>query len=257
MDELEIRPLEDLEDLRAAARLCDEVWGQRRVVGAELLRALTKYGNPVLGAFDGGEMVGAQMGFFGTRDGETVLHSHVTGIRSDHRHAGVGAAMKWSQRDWALAHGIETVTWTFDPMMARNAYLNLRKLAARAERFHRDFYGALDDAMNSGERTDRLEIVWRLRDPAVEAAARGERPAPPEGAVLVLRDDGGRPLPMDAEDDVVAIASPADFVALRERDLGLARAWREAVADALERSLARGYAAVDFLRDGAYVLERT
>ena len=257
MAETDIRVLEALDDLRAAAALWEEVWDEPRVVSVELLRAMTAHGSPVLGAFEGGEMVGAQMAFLGMSEGDPILHSHVTGVRAPRRHAGVGTALKWAQRDWALAHGIETVTWTFDPMIARNAHLNMRKLGARAERFFRDFYGEMRDAFNTGERSDRLEIVWRLRDPRVEAAARGDPGPAAEGAAAIVRSEDGRPVAAEADADRIAVQVPAEYLELRGRDADLARAWRDAVAEALEGALARGYSAIDFTREGFYVLERT
>lgn len=256
--EIEVREVSSLEELQEVTRLLERIWREERILTTELLRALATHGNPILAAFRGGDMVGTQMGFLG-RDGERlILHSHVTGVLPEAQHAGVGFRLKTAQRDWCLVRGIETVTWTFDPMMARNAYFNLRKLGAVAPRFFRDFYGPMEDAYNTGERSDRLEIRWDLTSPRVVAAVEG-RPLPvdPSGAVAWLDQEDAAPRPRArAEAERVLIRVPSDYLELRGRHRSLASAWRDAVAEALEDATKRGYAAVDFLREGAYLLER-
>jgi predicted GNAT superfamily acetyltransferase len=169
--------------------------------------------------------------------------------RPDRRHAGVGYALKLAQRAQALDHGIHTVRWTFDPLVARNGYFNLAKLGAVADRFERAFYGEMLDVLNRGDRTDRLTARWDLDvDP-------GPRPAAP--AATVLRRDGNDPvLDVEAFDDVGAIALevPVDYVELRSALPSAAARWREAMADAAEACIARGLVAVTFDRKrSAYV----
>jgi predicted GNAT superfamily acetyltransferase len=235
---VEVRPLTSLADVRAASALLDRIWQERRVMGAPLLRAMAAHGGQVLGAFQGGEPVGALVGLVGlTEDGRPLLHSHITGVAPEAQHRGVGFLLKQGQREWCLARGIDVVTWTMDPMVARNARFNLHKLGAVADTLHRDYYGPMDDAFNRGERSDRLEIRWELRSDRVERAMAGRPDDPdPEGRELVR--------------------VPEDYHALRDRDPDKARRWRDETSDALERAFAAGYRAVGFLRDGAYVLER-
>ncbi|HEX6208605.1 MAG TPA: GNAT family N-acetyltransferase, partial [Actinomycetota bacterium] len=188
MAEVAIRDLAEVDDLRSALELFERIWGaEDRMFAVEVLRAVATHGGAILGAFLDDRMVGAQVAFLGRDDGELLLHSHVTGVEPTLQHEGIGSALKWAQRDWALERGIELITWTFDPMISRNAYLNLRKLGASARRFRRDFYGRMDDDINVGERSDRLEITWRLRDPRVEGAAAGGPVArDAEGAAVLL-----------------------------------------------------------------------
>lgn len=258
LERVTVRELSSVEDVAALAALLEGIWREPRVLTPELLRALATHGNLVLGAFVGERMVGGQMAFLGLEDGRTILHSHVTGVLPEAQHHGVGLALKRAQRTWALARGISTVTWTFDPLIARNAYFNLRKLGAVGRRFLRDFYGRMEDAFNAGERSDRVEARWDLEDRRVEAALEGRAPEPEtRGAVVLLDDDRGRPrLDRGAEGQRILVRIPPDYLALRGADRAAAGAWRDAVADALEDAFARGYRAVDFLRDGAYLLER-
>jgi predicted GNAT superfamily acetyltransferase len=235
-----IRPLSSLEDVRAASALFDRIWGERRVMGAPLLRAMASHGGQVLGAFDREELIGALVGLVGlTEDGRPVLHSHITGVAPESQHRGVGFLLKRAQREWCLARGLEVVTWTMDPMVARNARFNIHKLGAVGSAFHRDYYGPMEDAFNRGERSDRLEIRWDLRSDRVAAAMDGR------GAEPVVTDP------------TTVVRVPEDYHALRERDEAEARRWRDRVADELEAALAAGFEATGFLREGAYVMERT
>jgi predicted GNAT superfamily acetyltransferase len=253
-----IRELSSLEDSRAAAALLDRIWGGRSVLTAELLRAMGTHGGLVLGAFRGGVLAGAQMGFIGIVDGRPVLHSHVTGVAQEEQGGGVGFALKLGQRDWCLDREIDTVTWTFDPLIARNARFNLHKLGAVADRFLRDFYGPMDDAFNIGERTDRLEVRWELRAARVEAAIRGRSGAGARvDAAVVLDERDGEPIRHEqSEANRIMIRVPSDYQSVRREDPTVAKAWRDAVGDALEDAMVSGFRAVDFLRHGAYVLER-
>lgn len=254
-----IRGLSSLEDSRAASELFDRIWGARSVTTAELLRAMGTHGGLVLGAFRGDVLVGAQMGFVGLVGGNLTLHSHVTGVLPEEQGSGVGFALKLAQRDWCLARDIDTVTWTFDPLVARNARFNLHKLGAIADTFLRDFYGPMDDAFNVGERTDRLEVRWELRSPRVEAALAGRSSSAddPLRASVVLEQSDGEPVRHEAGDAArVFVRVPSEYQSLRSSAPATAKAWRDAVADAFEDVFSRGFRAVDFLRQGAYVLER-
>lgn len=234
-----MRPLSSLEDTRAASALFDRIWEERRVMGAPLVRAMAAHGGQVLGAFEGDELVGALVGLIGlTEDGRPVVHSHITGVAPEAQHRGVGFLLKRAQRDWCLARGIDVVTWTMDPMVARNARFNLHKLGAVGAAFHRDYYGPMEDAFNRGERSDRLEIRWDLRSERVSKAL-----------------DGALTDPVVTEATSV-VRVPEDYQGLRRRDEAEARLRRDQVADELEAAFGRGRVATGFLREGAYVLER-
>ena len=144
-----------------------------------LLRALAHAGAYVVGAFAGTRMVGASAGFFSAPP-DPALHSHITGVAPGGQHRGIGFALKVHQRAWALARGVPVVVWTFDPLVARNAWFNLAKLGALPTAYLEDFYGPMTDAINAGMASDRLLLTWRLDDPAVAAACAGRprQPAP-------------------------------------------------------------------------------
>jgi predicted GNAT superfamily acetyltransferase len=148
------------------------------------------------------------------------------------------------------------MTWTFDPMIARNAYFNLRKLGCVARAFHRDYYGSMTDDFNRGERSDRLEVRWELDSSRVRAAIENspEKVDAADAPALLTTDgvEGKR----DASSRAVSIYIPRDYLALRNSGGSDAVSLRDRVADALEWAFMNDYIATDFSRDGAYVLTR-
>jgi predicted GNAT superfamily acetyltransferase len=252
---VELRPIGSVADAGPIGGVIAATWGEQPI-GPEIVRALAASGNTPFGAFDGDRLIGFVLGWAGV-DGEGLhVHSHMLATLPERRHAGVGYALKLAQRAQALDAGIPFVRWTFDPLVARNAYFNLAKLGAIADRFERDYYGAMSDDLNRGDRTDRFTVRWELGpDPADRQAASATADAP-----VALRRVGPeeRPSPSlasGASADVVAVEIPADYAALRAADLDLARRWRDAVAEAVERCLARGMVASGFDRvRSAYLL---
>jgi predicted GNAT superfamily acetyltransferase len=245
-----IHDLRDHRELAAAQRLFEEIWrpaqGNPPPMTAELLRALAHAGNYVAGAFTGTRLVGASAGFF-TAPPDPGLHSHITGVAPGGQHHGVGFALKVHQRAWALARGIGVVAWTFDPLVARNAWFNLAKLGARPTAYLEDFYGPMTDAVNAGMASDRLLLAWELDDPAVAAACAGRprRPPPVEAEAALAVGPGLEPVARRPGTAAVTVAVPPRLEAL---DPGQRRAWRQAVREALGRRLAAGATVTGFLR---------
>jgi predicted GNAT superfamily acetyltransferase len=254
-----VRELHQPGHLLAVQRLFEEVWrpaaGDPPPVTANLLRALAHSGAYVVGAFAGTRMVGASAGFF-TAPPDPALHSHITGVAPAGQHRGIGFALKLHQRAWALARGVPAVVWTFDPLVARNAWFNLAKLGALPTAYLEDFYGPMTDALNAGMASDRLLLTWRLDDPAVAAACAGRPRQPPpvaaEPALAVGPDL--EPVASATDAPAVTVAAPPDVEALAPDQR---RAWRAAVREALGGRLAAGAAVTGFLRHpDRYVVQR-
>ena len=241
-----------------------DIWGRdaNPPMTLELLRAFTKAGNYVGGAFEGDRLVGACVGFFHA-PAEDALHSHIAGVSSDVLGRHVGFALKLHQRAWAMLRGVSEIAWTFDPLVSRNAYFNLVKLAARPDEYLPNFYGAMLDTINGDDDSDRLLVRWRLRDPSVVAACAGS-PAPAlvadelqAGAVVALgigSDGGPEPGPLDGTTSLVAV--PPHIGALRATDPALAQKWRLAVRAALSALVDDGARITGFDRAGWYVVTK-
>ena len=247
----EIRELTDLTAFRAAADLFAEIWRPGPAdhpANADLMRALSKAGNYIAGAYDGDQLIGAAVAFFGP-PGARLLHSHVAGVASPLR--GLGQALKLHQRDWALERGVTTIEWTYDPLISRNAYFNLVKLGARPVEYLPNFYGEMNDGVNAGDESDRLLVHWDLTVPVG-----GREPATAGAAVALDRSGDDRPVAGAGDGATVLVAVPSEIAKLKAADPALARQWRLAVRSALAPLLAGGAQVTGFARDGWYVVTR-
>lgn len=250
---MDVRELITTDDMREASELLAGIWRPTDPVPYDLLVVLRHIGGYISGVYEGDTMIGA-CAAFPAADGS--LHSHITGVTA--RGKGAGFAVKRHQREWALAHGVGTITWTFDPLVRRNAYFNLAKLAARAAEYLPDFYGEMPDELNAGDPSDRLLLIWDLDTPEVAAAVEGTPPAsvPAEGFTTLTDGPDGRPVVRDAAGAPrLAIGTPPDIAALRREDPPLALEWRRAQRAALGGALAAGYQVTGFTRSGHYLLE--
>jgi len=228
-----VRTLVGTDDLEAANEVLQRVWGtERPLAPLEFLVAMSHTGGYVAGAFDGDEMVGASLGLLAVHRGRPALHSHVTGLLPVARGTGLGRAIKLHQRTWALERGLGFITWTFDPLVRRNAWFNLAVLGARAEAYLPSFYGSMTDAINAGDESDRLYVCWDLAD---------EVPSTP-------RDGSAGP------DPVELVPTPEDAVDLRRSDPAAVATWRRSTRRALVGALDAGHSIVGFTRDGNYVI---
>ncbi|BCJ48865.1 hypothetical protein Asp14428_03400 [Actinoplanes sp. NBRC 14428] len=245
---VQVRTVTGLAELAVVDRLFGEIWQGdpgSPVLSVELLRALAKAGNYVAGAYDGDRLLGACVGFFGAPV-DRELHSHIAGVAPAAAGRHIGYALKQHQRTWALERGATAISWTYDPLVARNAYFNLAKLGAVPHEYLPDFYGAMHDRINGDDASDRLLVRWDLH-----------RPAPGredlDGAVVAL-DRSGTPGSLAGGKLLVAV--PQDIEALRAHDPGAAKQWRLAVRDTLSTLLAAGARITGFDRAGWYVLRR-
>lgn len=258
----------DAPDSMAAARgIFDTVWpGEGTQVTPNLLRALVHAGAYCSVVIDDEDerVVAAALGF-PARDaslpGGVYLHSHMAAVVDGMRDRGIGAAVKQHQRQWALEQGIPVVSWTFDPLVRRNAHFNVNRLGVEVREYHPDFYGVMTDAINAGDRTDRLVAWWDVESHRAEAAARGEAVIPDHAALVassrdLIRLEGAFPrvaeLPTSGE--TVLVSLPDDVVSLRQSNPDLGLQWRLAVRAALTAAFQAGLHVSAVTSEGAYVL---
>jgi predicted GNAT superfamily acetyltransferase len=241
---MDVRELTTAAELHEASALFAKVWRPTDPVPQEMLRVIQHIGGYVSGAYEAGTLVGACAALPTAAGG---LHSHITGATV----RGAGFALKMHQREWALRRGVTVVSWTFDPLVRRNAYFNLAKLAARVEDYLEDFYGDMPDELNAGSPTDRLLITWELTTPAVAAAAEGHPATAPDPGPETTIVSGDRPI----QGARLAVGTPEDINALRVTEPEVAGEWRRAQRAALGGALAAGYRITGFTRSGHYILE--
>jgi predicted GNAT superfamily acetyltransferase len=221
-----IRPFESIQDHEHCQALQGEVWGKPFAVPVNMTVAVQMHGGVALGAFDArtGQMIGFVLSFIApvsipeARKGLSH-YSHMAAVGEQWRGHGVGAAMKLAQRKAVLAQGINLITWTYDPLEARNASLNIRKLGCICRLYERNVYGDMADNLNAGIATDRFEVEWWLGDPRPQFAPDSSR---------------------------LEIETPADFQTIKKRDINLAKAWRMRTRLQFEQAFKQGYAVTGF-----------
>ncbi len=250
--DVEVRLLVEPSELADAQWVFDEVWPSSdgsTQLPRNLMRALVHAGGYCSAAYRDGRPIGAAFGVAGRHQEDGVwhdhLHSHMAAALTPYRNQHIGTALKLHQRVWALDVGIDPVIWTFDPLVRRNARFNLIKLGADVDGFEPDFYGEMDDGINSGDATDRLFAWWHLTSPRVDAAMAGELQ---ELDLEALRAAGR---------DVREVEVPEDIVAIRVADPAAAQAWRLSVREDLQSAFAEGYRIIGVADHGGYALERT
>ena len=256
-----IRELRAMKDLLETVDLQKDVWGMHdhECTSPHTMKAATVAGGSVLGAEADGRMIGFCFGIAAKRDGEVWLWSHMTAVHPDFQSAGIGFALKQAQREWAQANGYGVMAWTFDPMQAGNANFNMRWLGATARVYYVNHYGTMQDDLNAGLASDRLEAQWVLDDKRVVELARGGKAQPrmpiSEMVKLVFVNDRGAlqfEQPGSFDQAQYAIEIPANIALLKTENIERAKTWQLHVREAITSLLAAGYHVSDFVRgDGA------
>lgn len=237
LSQVAIRELTGVGEQGDAIRLLSGIWKRspkNPPVPPELLRAMSKAGNYIGGAFSGDQLVGVAIAFHAHTQ-QHALHSHIAGISAAHTGRSVGFALKQHQRAWALARDIEVIEWTFDPLVARNAYFNIMKLGAQPVEYLANFYGEIADGVNTDDETDRLLVRWELSGNDATACAVGKTRSIPEGAD-------------------VSVSVPTDIELIRHEDPAQARQWRHSVRGRLTELLDADGRIEGFTRTEGYLV---
>jgi predicted GNAT superfamily acetyltransferase len=215
-------------------------------------------GGLLAGAWEGERLQGFVYSLLGVRSGDLVHWSHMLAVATEARGRGLGRRLKLFQRSELLRRGVRTVYWTYDPLVARNAHLNINRLGATIGAYVPNMYGeATGSPLHVGGETDRAIVRWDLDSArtrwAVDGEASGNHPVPVSESETV-----GRPEPGETVEDVqlpdsdaVAIEVPADMLALGRADPDLLRRWRLVVRKAFLSYLGRSYAVQSFHRQAA------
>ncbi len=266
-----IRVLETPEEMAAVEEVQRQVWpgSETEIVPAHVLITVAHNGGLVLGAFEGDRLVGFVFGFPGLEflpDGPHPKHcSHMLGVLPSHQNRGVGFALKRAQWQMVRHQGITHITWTYDPLLSRNAHLNIARLGAVCNTYLRSVYGDLRDGLNAGLPTDRFQVDWWLLTRRVESRL-SKRPRRTleladfqQAQVQVLyqpveRPDGWLQPPEQFAMPAGSLALaeiPSDFIRLKAADLTLARDWRFFSREVFESVFRAGYLVTDFVFDRA------
>jgi predicted GNAT superfamily acetyltransferase len=172
-----IRPLTELHHLDTVVALQRAIWGYSDIDAESraLLVVASRFAGQLLGAFDEEKLIGFALAFYALCDGETRFHSHRVGVLPEYQNRGVGRRLKLAQREDALARGLRTIQWTFDPLQQRNAYLNIERLGGTSRRYIPNLYGVTTSPLHGGLPTDRLLLEWDLESPRILQILDGKR----------------------------------------------------------------------------------
>jgi len=159
-----VRALSSHAEFAEAVELQKVIWGfdDLELLPVRLFIVASRIGGQTFGAFDGARMAGFLLAIPGIKKDSRIayLHSHMLGVLSDYRNAGVGRALKLAQRDDALARGIPLIEWSFDPFEAKNAYFNLERLGAMVRTYVPNMYGLRTSILDTDLPTDRCIAEW-------------------------------------------------------------------------------------------------
>jgi predicted GNAT superfamily acetyltransferase len=196
-----------------------------------LLQAMVHSGSYLSGAFIDNKIVGAAFAFPATNGG-LHLHSHMTAVLPEFRDQGVGYALKIDQWNWAKKNNYPQLSWTYDPLVRRNAKLNIAKLGVEISDYFPNFYGDMPDALNAGDESDRLMVSWRTD---VDA---------PKSRELITK----------LETDDILIEIPEDIVAIRSKNQSESMKWRRQVREQFLGAFEKNGKVIGFSVNNEYVV---
>jgi chorismate synthase len=261
MTEIKIRTLHTPDEMEAAVELQKVYWGDDMgdLVPGHMLTSIANYGGHIHGAYDGDKMVGMLVGFLGAdikpddnqnAPSRMLVMSKRMVVLPEYRSHKIGENLKLAQADFARQHGIQLVTWTFDPLLSRNAYLNLHKLGAVGQKYLEDYFGGKSG--NPVLRADRLVANWWVNHPHVQNRSSDDLNAAPVANTVTFSPDGV-PMPQEfslPDSAIIRLEIPSDFQPIESSDAALAAHWRDHVRYSFKQLLEAGYLATDFMRVG-------
>ena len=256
-DTIEIRPLASQAELRACVRLQQSTWGDdfSDMVPASILKVAQRIGGVALGAFDASDLVGFVFGLTGVEHGRIVHWSDMLAVRRDARNLGIGRRLKEEQRRAVLEIGGEVIYWTYDPLIARNAHLNLNRLGAGIAEYVENMYGLTDSVLHGLTPTDRLVVAWPTRDDEIEkrlfdvnwtVSSPDCQQAPIATPEWIAGVEGASILP-----HCIRVEIPGDAESLLRTSPEDAARWRNSVRTAMQWGLTSGYTVNGFMFDNS------
>ena len=225
--------LQEFSSQWAAREIFDSVWAieSGTEITPNLLQAMIHSGSYLSGAFIDDKIVGAAFAFPATNDG-LHLHSHMTAVLPEYRDQSVGYALKIDQWNWAKKNTYSHLSWTFDPLVRRNAKLNIAKLGADISDYFPNFYGDMPDVLNAGDESDRLMVSWRTDIDA------------PKARELITKPETGD----------VLIEIPEDIVAIRSKNQSESMKWRRQVREQFLAAFEKNGKVIGFSANNEYVV---
>jgi predicted GNAT superfamily acetyltransferase len=257
--------LDTIEEMLAIEELQEKVWpGQViDIIPSHLLMAAVHGGGILISAVDHNiefpkpiGFVFSFPGFYHTPDGPRLKQcSHQLGVLPEYQNMGVGFKLKRAQWQLVRNQGIDRITWTFDPLLSRNAHLNITKLGTVCNTYHVNFYGDMHDSLNVGLPSDRFEVDWWVNsNRVVKRLHSNPRPYMKlddfiKSDAIIVQALTPLPLISPSHNPFVLIEIPDNITILKQNDLKCALDWRLYTRSVFIDLFARGYLITDFIYD--------
>ena len=234
MTEVEI--VNQPEKAHELAQVLSAVWGGAEPITPDVIIAIMYaggYASLASQIIDGKkQFVGGSLAIVGNH--QRKLHSHVTGVIDAATNSGIGRALKEHQWLWAKENNFSAISWTFDPLVRRNAHFNLIVLGAKVVKYCQNYYGEINDTINAGDQTDRLVVERQVEGLSVA----------PSASICVAKDE-----------DLI-IQTPLDIVSLRNTDRDTATRLRLEQRNSFESAFASTFSVRGLTHDGSFVLTK-
>lgn len=254
MSEIHFRDTESTSDYEQCVEIQIRIWDI--AVPAVELMTTHRCGGVCIGAFDGDTMIGFVYGIVARKEGRVFHHSHMLAVVPEYRSRRIGETLKWKQRDRVLELGLDFINWTYDPLQAPNANLNINQLGTEIHRYFENFYGDTGSRLHGGLPTDRFEAEWILESTRVHQAQDGRLPAKPDWETLPranitageLESMRCETIVFDRDASELLVEIPPIITTIMERDPDLALDWRLKTREIFQTYFERGYAIDGFHR---------
>jgi predicted GNAT superfamily acetyltransferase len=232
--------------------------GSSELVLGEILYAGLHSGGLLVGAYDNERLIGTTFAFPGRRGKTWTLWSAMTAVLPEYRNQGVGFGLKQFERSWALRQGYMSIAWAFDPFQASNANFSFHRLGALSDIYHENFTGEMAGEADFASPSDRLEIIWKLRDRRVKALLVEKSPefssdmlAENDDAFLLKSDADCQPIvdPLFANTPSRCyVQIPSDISSIRRTNPALALDWHKALRESFRIAFSHGFKVSDFVK---------
>jgi len=256
LSSIDIRIINTLEDIELAQKLEGEIWSGTDTVPGHQYYTAVQNGGLLLGAYINKQLVGFSYSFPGYKNKVLYLYSHMLGIKEGYRSLGIGEQLKWRQREEAIKLGYSLICWTYDPLEAVNASLNIRKLRGIIGNYYHNYYGEMNDELNKGISSDRFLVHWWIQSKHVEQKNIDKNILVQDHNCLLDVKLNSKMQPhifnekkimIDVNEYFVPI--PSQFQQLKNDNLPLAKEWRHKTRNTFTNLLEAGYTAVNLIKD--------
>jgi predicted GNAT superfamily acetyltransferase len=254
--EIQIRSLQHIDELEEARKLESKIWGQADSIPTHQTITAVKNGGLVLGAYVGDRLIGFQYSFPGFNGKSAYLCSHILVTDVEYRNKGIGEKLKFAQREEALKLGYSLITWTYDPLLSVNGYLNIAKLGGVSSTYIENCYGEMEDLLNGGIPSDRFLVEWHIADKQdVKSLTEFEFDFIMKNSLIhwELHKEGFPvpigPLPLKHSDSIAFVAIPKNFRSIKEANLGSALEWRIKTREIFSQVFQQGRRVTGFVKN--------